>query len=376
MSDQRKSWTDLLHHEGRDFLTYIKQQGTLRIKFGVLSAALYKHLCKEVCTQENAHHVWKAIPAVLGCCNEQGAYEKPGFVWAYAWLHLLDRYVRTWIALKRLVEESCIPMGRYGVSALDVGTGPGPSAFAIHDFYTAMVEFSEKTGNLKWQQPAHVTCIELDSRSNHLRHLLAEIVFEQSQRKSKGVLKMCGALADFGEIKPTQERRQLLQTLRNAEDEYFDEEANQWTSELSYSQEEANLMAQSLHRYRLIMFSNFLTTFDKVNCFKPNLEDILQDAAPGSVLLVLGGKKKEYPRVYEYVDQLASDAKFQLKVAGKLVSCSKSEIVRVHEEGQRFYKHLQELDPNEDYDTLEVRKHFEGTPESAPSSQLWAYRKY
>ena len=52
-------------------------------------------------------------------------------------------------------------MGKNGVRALDVGTGPGPAAFAIHDFYVAMVEYSEVTGNPKWRQPSLVTCVEV-----------------------------------------------------------------------------------------------------------------------------------------------------------------------------------------------------------------------
>ena len=65
-------------------------------------------------------------------------------------------------------------MGKYGVRALDVGTGPGPAAFAILDFYTAMSEFSEITYRPRWRQPPYVTCVELDRNANHFRHLLAE----------------------------------------------------------------------------------------------------------------------------------------------------------------------------------------------------------
>ena len=377
MSVQNPGWTNLLRLEGFDFLTYIREQGTLRLKFSVLSEALYKHLCREVGTERDAQQVWEAVPDVLERCNEQATYEKQGADWAYAWLHLLDRYVRTWIALEYLVEKSCIPMGKFGVNALDVGTGSGPSAFAIHDFYTAMFDFSEKRRNSKWRQRAYVTCVELDGKTNHLRHLLAETVSEMSQCKSEGLLGICSALPDFEGILPTQERKKLLQTLRREEDEYIDDGTGQWTSEHRYSLEEANDMAQSQHRYRLIMFSNFLTTVHTVDDFKPNLEDILHDAAPGSALLILGGKQRQYPRVYKAMDQLASDAGFQLKVPGKAVSSSESEIAgRVYEEGQRFYQHLQELAPNQDDGTRVVRRHFENSRKPAPSSQLWAYRKY
>ena len=128
------------------------------------------------------------------------------------------------------------------------------------------------------------------------------------------------------------------------------------------------------------MFSNFLTTTGKVNDFKPNLEDILHDAAPGSVLLILGGKQRQYRQyldVYKNMDQLASEAGFQLKIGDKTVSSSDSETAdRVYEEGQRFYKHLQELSPNKDDDTQKVRNHFEGSRRCASSSELRAYRKY
>ena len=197
MSVQKPGWTNLLRLEGTDFLTYIREQGTLQEKFSVLSEALYRHLCREVRTERDAQQVWEAVPDVLERCNEQATYDKPGADWAYAWQHLLDRYVRTWVALEYLVEKSCIPMGKSGVSALDVGTGPGPSAFAIHDFYTAMVDFSDKKRNSKWRPAAFVTCVELDRKSNRLRHLLAETMSEMSQRKSEGLLGICSALPDF-----------------------------------------------------------------------------------------------------------------------------------------------------------------------------------
>ena len=76
-------------------------------------------------------------------------------------------------------------------------------------------------------------------------------------------------------------------------------------------------MAQSLHRYRLIVFSNFLTTVGSVTTFEPNLVDILADAQPGSVVMALGGKRGPYPEVYAYVDRLAKSAGFEIEVAEK-----------------------------------------------------------
>ena len=376
MRSQKLGWTGLLREEGSDFLAWVKDERILSGKFDVLATALESLLCKCIVTTEQAQDVWMAAPAVLCRCNEQDTYEMPGAAYAYAWLHLLDRYARTWAALERLVEKNCLPMGKYGVCALDVGTGPGPAAFAIHDFYTAMIAFSEVKDNSKWRQPPHLTCVEFDGNTNRLRHYLAEIMFEQAQRESEGVLAMCNALSDFGKLHPTRERKHYLQALLGAEDEYFDEVAGQWTSELCYSPGEANYMAQSRHQYRLITFSNFLTNVPTVKKFESNLVDVLHDASPGSVLLVLGGKSSPYPKVYEYTDRLAQPAGFELKICGETVSCSGSEVAdRVYEEGRRFYEILQGFAPNQDDATKKIRDYFEGGVPRFPCSAIRAYRK-
>ena len=321
--------------------------------------------------------VWRAVPAVLCRCNDQATYELPGSAQAYAWLHLLDRYSRTWIALEQLVKNHCLPMGKYGVNALDVGTGPGPAAFAIHDFYAAMVDYSKQQDNPKWRQPSHVTCVEFDRSTNHFRHVLAELMFEQAQRKSEGVLAMCHSLSDFGKLLPTQERKQYLQALRNSEDEYFDEVAGNWTSDPHYLPDDANAMAQSLHRYRLITFSNFLTTVNSVQRFEPNLHDVLQDSAQGTVLLVLGSKSEPYPEIYGFIDRMAEPAGFNLKISREEVSCMVSGVEdQVFQEGRLIYQHLQRLSPNEDANTRKVRAYFERESSySFSSSEIRVYRK-
>ena len=378
MNSRSQSWTSLLRSEGADFLSWVKGQRILSTKFDALATALSSLLKDSVRTAEQAPAVWLAVPKVLSHCNEKATYKMDGAACAYAWLHLLDRYVRTWFALEILVEKNCLPMGKNGVRALDVGTGPGPSAFAIHDFYASMIQFSQTRNDSRWRQPLHVTCVESDDNTKHLRHLLAEILFEQGERESEGVLAMCHNLRDFGKLEPTRERKETFQGLRNAEETYFDEVRGQSTSDLLYLAEEANYIAQSQHRYRLIAFSNFLTTVKTVKCFEPNLVDVLHDAAPGTILLVLGGKGGPYPEVYRYTDRLAKPAGFELEIHGATVSCAGSEFAwRVHEEGRQFYEFLQGLSKNEDDATKGVREEFQGqVPVHFSSSEVRAYRKH
>ena len=136
-------------------------------------------------------------------------------------------------------------------------------------------------------------------------------------------------------------------------------------------------MAQSLHRYRLVTFSNFLTTPGIVKSLKPNLVDVLQDTAAGSVLLVLGGRGGRYHEIYEYVDRLSNPSGFELTVQGDTVSCADSEVAgQVYEEGRLFYEILQDLDHNRDDATEKVHRHFEGEiPDQFHSSEIRAYRK-
>ena len=377
MSSRSQSWTSLLRREGADFLAWAREKRALSTRFSLLATAVSTVLRDSVRTPEEAHDVWEAVPAVLCRCNEQQTYEMPGAACAYAWLYLLERYVRTWLALERLVQESCLPMGKNGVRALDVGAGPGPAAFAIHDFYAAMAEFSEDTDNSKWRQPAQVTCFEFDGNTNHFRHLLAETLFQQAGRDSEGVLSMTSALHDFGAFEPTRERTQYREALRREEDEYFDDLAGRWDSTPVYLPDEANDMAQSLHRYRLVVFSNFLTTLGIVESVEPNLVEVLHDASPGSVVLVLGARGGPYQEIYKHVDRLANPSGFELTVEGDAVSCSDSDLAdQVYEQGRLFYEVLQGLDHNEDDATEPVRRFFErGDPSDFPSSQIRAYRK-
>jgi hypothetical protein len=379
MRSSKAGWTDFLRRQGSAYLAWVETNCVLKTKFETLSVALWKLLQDVIRTPNDARDVLKSIPAVLAHCNEQATYAMKGAATAYAWLHLLDRYVRTWIALERLVAVCKLPLAKYGVRALDVGTGPGPSAFAVNDFYTSMTEFAAQTGNLQWQQKPTVTCVEFDSNTNHLRHCLAEIVYELSVPKTGSVLDMCSAISDFRVIDPRAEREYLQETLQMEEDEDFDEVAKEWTSNLRYSAADANDKAQSIHRYRLIIFSNFLTTVGVVTTFEPNLIKILNDAQPGSVVMVLGGKKAPYPDIYNFVDRLAKPAGFELEIERENVSSARTVVSnQIYEERVKVYEYLLNLtfgEAVEDHETQKEQFDFINSLQSTGVSQLRAYRK-
>lgn len=342
-----------------------------------MTRALRVVLQSRVLSRDDARRVWSAVPAVLNRCNELETYSLPGAAPAYAWLHLPDRYVRTWLSLQALVEQSLLPMGREGVRTLDVGTGPGPSAFAIHDFYAATVKFADTTGKRHWRQPPEVKCVESSGSMNGLRHQLAETLHTQGAPTS--VLDMCSYMTDFKSINPSLERRQLNKTLRNAYDDYHDPDTGQCESERLHTPQEANHAANTLHRYRLFAFTNFLTTPLTVDCFRENLTEILNDANPGSVLLTVGGTGGSYPDINEEVRALAAASGFARSAEPEEVSCPQTMANIVYANGACFYRHLSstagEL-PEDDYHARRVKAHFEGQNRVLRRiSTIRAYRK-
>lgn len=373
----KPGWTDQLRRHGPEFLQWLSACGVLRTRFNAIATALQTLLYSRISTTDGARAVWDAAPTVLSRCNDQSTYEMRGAPEAYAWLHLLDRYVRTWRAMEHLVAASCLPLARNGVRVLDVGTGPGPAAFATYDFYAAMTQYGLERGLRQFNQPPAVTCVEFDPVTNQFRHHLAEVLFNQTGRKDTGVLAMCHALSDFHEIIPSEERERLKRQLLWEEYEYFNESRNEWDSEPRYSTAEVNNITQSLHRYRLIIFSNFLTTIGATRSFERNMTDVLSDAQPGSVILVLGGKGGDYPTIYDYVDTLATNSDFQLVVAEQPVSSADTPVAdAVFTEGATFYNYLQRLAPDDSENTKRVRQHFDRNREPAPTSHVRAYRKY
>ena len=137
-------------------------------------------------------------------------------------------------------------MGKYGVRVLDVGTGPGPSAFATHDFYVALSDYSGNCGDARWHQPPQVTCVEKAGTMNYFRHNLSEMLAVSGGPKS--VIAMAGAITDFAAIQPREDRRKLEQRLRREYEECYDIYSDEWYNEPVYTAKEANQEANAHHR--------------------------------------------------------------------------------------------------------------------------------
>ena len=373
-----RSWTALQRREGLYFLDWLALESRLLKGFEALATVLRETLREHVSTASAAREVWHAAPAVLKNCNDPATYTMAQAEVAYAWLHLLDRYVRTWLALEHLVSRRLLPMGELGVRVLDVGTGPGPSAFATHDFYAAMVDYARTANAARWRQPPEITCVEPAPRMNHIRHVLAERLVRNGAARS--VFCMARGLHDFRTISPAQERRQLEKSLRQETERYYDDQRGEWHDDLIHTPEEANLKANAHRRYRLFTFSNFLTTLDTVRRFEANFQDILADARAGSVLLMIGGKAGPYPDIQERMGRLAKASGFRRSNRAACVAATNVRLdLRIETEVRWFYRHLADLAGNLSPSgplSVQLLKELEGDqPVTLGSSAVHAFRK-
>ncbi len=357
-------------------LRWLAHKNSLSRGFDRLAQGLREILDAEIRTPADARRVWDAASSVLGRCNDPATYRLTGADLAYGWLHLLDRYMRTWIALEQLLREQMLPMGQHGVRVLDVGTGPGPSAFATHDFYVVLTDYSGISNSKPCSQPPDFTCVEQAGAMNCFRHRLSEVLFGSGEPES--IFTMVGGLDDFSRIRPREERRQLERQLRDSYDEWHDGE--EWQAEPTHTAEEANHEANAHRRYQLFAFSNFLTTLEALDTFSDAILNILRDARPGFVVLVFGGRGDDYPEIRRRVGRLAQAGGFRRSAARERVTSENSGLEeRLAEEWRWLYTRLRDLAgdlPTEDLKTKSLRDELEGrTQVKFRSSAVDAYRK-
>ena len=183
-------------------------------------------------------------------------------------------------------------------------------------------------------------------------------------------------LTDFNEIRPNQERADEFARLRGADITYWDEIREEEASELLYTDQEANEQSQSMHRYRLFVFANFFTSRELVDDMAEKLGELLADANPGSVLLVMGGERRDYPGIYEEMQRIAVAAGFRIIVPDASASSEISSVDDiVSAESLRAFEHAQKLAPNDNPKIVALGDSF-AQGKVFPANAIRAFRKH
>lgn len=294
------TWRQMLKRHGGSFLSWLEQTERESAFLDSLAQHLEEFLMSIIRTANDARQFWDSIPEVRRSCNNPSTYELPWAAEAYAYVHLLERYRRTWAVLKHLTALAVLPLAARGVRTLDVGTGPAPTLYAVDDFYAALGEYVQISGVEELYIPAPtLDCIERSSAMAHFMHLFSEFC---RRRGPFGATISDFTGLDFHAERESYRRNYSSETYWDTETEAYEE---------YYDPSTAAEEASGLFRYRLVIFSNFLTLGETVSHFEQELRRLLIDLGAGAVVIVLGGTGDEYQEVYSKLTNLATEARMK-----------------------------------------------------------------
>jgi len=148
--DRPRTWRGLLEEHGDSFLKWLESSGRELASLNAMAETLEQFLIglidhARVEYPDAPMRFWELIPVVRACCEKPETFEEYLAVPAYAYVHLLERYRRTWSTLRHLTESGVLPLGKLGTRVLDVGSGPAPALYAIDDFYRALTDFARES---------------------------------------------------------------------------------------------------------------------------------------------------------------------------------------------------------------------------------------
>jgi len=138
------TWRQMLRRNVLGFLTWLRETDARQHNLERLCADMVSYVWATLADPSSCLMFWEAIPKTRSGCNDLSIFSSPEAVLAYAYQHLPRRYLRTWNTLLTMTARACLPLGAEGVRVLDIGTGPGTTAFAISDFYERLRIFGSE----------------------------------------------------------------------------------------------------------------------------------------------------------------------------------------------------------------------------------------
>lgn len=302
----RISWRRLLAKCGPLFLARDSRASNRVERVARLCDAVRDYVLRSISQEsgdldpEAASQFIDRLPAVLGQCDDD-IYDLAYSAEAYAFVHLVDRYRRFWDVLEILLQTQDLPIRDASLDVLDVGTGPAPALYAVNDFFEELRHFSKSSNDCKRlaTPPPRLRSIENSRAMVHLVHNLSEFT---------------GRPGPFYADRPTFEgfnppEARAAERLRR-----IDELLDNW----DYSEQEARIQVhldqsewQSIGRYHLCIFSNFLTRIEQVSELASELYHVFRALKPGGIVVVVGGTRQHYPGIYDSIDEVAMKAKAQ-----------------------------------------------------------------
>ncbi len=278
-----------------EFDIWVREQGSLESNLRVLSEQLRNFLDTWVLVDpEQARQFVYAIPKALGQCDNREALKDPLFPAVYAYLHMLERYRRTWYVLNLLFQVGSLPIGFAPLQMVDVGMGPGPNSYAIQDFYKEVNEFATAAGKTEiCTNDVQPFIIERSRNMCHFTHLFSEYAHRPGPFGANQT--------EFSNFFPSQMSSQNWRYFvdQTMEDLDTSERFAEWWLRDSGYQRGVEL------DFRLVVISYFFTPDNLPDCYRLEVDDLFKWIRPGAVIVVFGGAGSQYKQVLDQVQAIA-----------------------------------------------------------------------
>jgi len=258
-------------------------------RFDLLTNVMIEYIRKKLYNAEVAGEVASEFSNVLKSCDEID-YNKDSTAIAYSILHFLPRYHRFQLVFNNMLENDLIPLKNKPINILDIGTGPGPTLFALSDLYLSLNLFGKKYNIEKLIKQEYIPDYVERSRGfrNWLHHFTEIANWLNAHEDNWIVPYHHGTFHDFKNIR-------------------FEEYYNH--SNLNNNGQTIIEVRQKKYRFNLILLSNFLTQIKQVEELKKELQNCMRYSRDQGKLVVVGAsgsvdQNKDYVEMYENIKRI------------------------------------------------------------------------
>lgn len=351
-----------------DFEKWLAENDYLRKNFCLMLEVVTEYL-NRVLDSNNLDQDWSAvicrqIPTVLAHCDEI-TYDEAGVPEAYILLHFMDRYHRYQLTFLDMLRNDTFPI-RETINVMDIGTGPGPSLFALSDMIILInCYLGEKKGK------CGIKYINLDyaEQSHGFRDFMHHATEMLMIRNHKTAVPFHHGTYYNASAFQSGERKLI----------YIDA----WKVMSCPDEEDYFRSIPKYVPYKrafdMVIYSNFLTNIQVVNIFQEQLKKTMFYLRNRGVILIVGGNPKsdKYAPVYERINQIFSSQKYtnkkytgwyKQKVCAEMMSyAAESEY---NKDILEFFRQMFNKMPAEEWDRLDektrgkLNKYLEGATDT------------
>ncbi|NMF90990.1 hypothetical protein [Aromatoleum petrolei] len=168
---------------------------------------------------------------------------------------------------------------------MDVGTGPGPSMYAVSDFYSNTLPKRQNEDSIREQAGFSIDYVERSYQFRNWLHHFTEFVNYYCPTQIPWLVPFHhGTFDDFQNLEFNQTEIRL---------------------ERDDDGEQVPFHYVRRHRFDLIVFSNFLTTKEQTAAFSKEIENCARYLRNDGILVVVGAKSssKKYKEVYGEIEK-------------------------------------------------------------------------